>query len=134
MHVSRLTLTNVRQFDHRTFEFLPGFNLMVGINGAGKTTLLRGLLASLGSAQQSGRRPKLTDEDIRLNTRNAEVLAELKERYERELMNPKEALSLDSVSRIVMPGTSRRVLAENLDFLMRTYAPSPMGGPQREFE
>ncbi len=60
--------------------------------------------------------------------------AELSDRYERELMNPKEALSLGSVSRVVMPGTSRRVLAENLNFLMRTYTPSPMGGPQREFE
>ena len=56
------------------------------------------------------------------------------QRYERELMNPKEALSLGSVSRIVMPGESRRVLAKNLDFLMRTYAPAPMGGPQREHE
>jgi acetyl-CoA carboxylase carboxyltransferase component len=58
----------------------------------------------------------------------------LRERYERELMNPNEALSLGSVSRIVMPGTSRRVLGEHLAFLMRTYSPSPMGGPQREFE
>jgi acetyl-CoA carboxylase carboxyltransferase component len=66
--------------------------------------------------------------------RRDEALAKLNERYERELMNPKEALSLGSVSRIVMPGTSRRVLAENLDFLMRTYTPSPMSGPQREFE
>lgn len=63
-----------------------------------------------------------------------EGLARLSDRYERELMNPKEALSLGSVSRIVMPGTSRRVLAENLNFLMRTYTPSPMTGPQREFE
>jgi acetyl-CoA carboxylase carboxyltransferase component len=61
-------------------------------------------------------------------------LAELSARYERDLMNPKEALSLGSISRIVMPGTSRRVLCQNLDFLMRTYKPSPMGGPQREFE
>jgi acetyl-CoA carboxylase carboxyltransferase component len=61
-------------------------------------------------------------------------LAALTARYERELMNPKEALSLGSVSRVVMPGTSRRVLARNLDFLMRTYTPSPMAGPQREFE
>lgn len=61
-------------------------------------------------------------------------LAELSDRYEDELMNPKEALSLGSISRIVMPGTSRRVLAKNLDFLMRTYSPSPMSGPQREFE
>jgi acetyl-CoA carboxylase carboxyltransferase component len=74
------------------------------------------------------------EDEARARKRRDEVLAELKERYERELMNPKEALSLGSVSRIVMPGTSRRVLAENLDFLMRTYTPSPMGGPQREFE
>ena len=61
-------------------------------------------------------------------------IAKYRELYERELMNPKEALSLGSVSRIVMPGTSRRVLAENLDFLIRTYEPTPMTGPQREFE
>jgi len=61
-------------------------------------------------------------------------LAQIRERYEAELMNPKEALSLGSVSSIVMPGTSRRVLAKNLDFLMRTYEPAPMSGPQREFE
>ncbi len=61
-------------------------------------------------------------------------LAELTERYEQALMNPKEALSLGSISRIVMPGTSRRVLAKNLNFLMRTYTPSAMSGPQREFE
>ncbi len=58
----------------------------------------------------------------------------LRDRYERELMNPNEALSLGSVSRIVMPGTSRRVLGEHLSFLMRSYQPSAMGGPQREFE
>ena len=49
-------------------------------------------------------------------------------------MNPKEALSLGSVSRIVMPGESRSVLARNLDFLMRRYEPTPMSGPQREHE
>jgi len=61
-------------------------------------------------------------------------LATLSDRYEQELMNPKEALSLGSVSRLVMPGTSRRVLAENLNFLMRKYQPTPMSGVQREFE
>ena len=61
-------------------------------------------------------------------------LGELSDRYENELMNPKEALSLGSISRIVMPGTSRRVLAKNLNFLMRTYTPTAMSGPQREFE
>jgi acetyl-CoA carboxylase carboxyltransferase component len=62
------------------------------------------------------------------------ALLKINERYERELMNPKEALSLGSVSRIVLPGTSRRVLGEHLAFLMRTYKPAPMGGVQRESE
>ena len=53
-------------------------------------------------------------------------LAALSDRYEEELMNPKEALSLGSVSSVVRPGESRRVLAENLSFLMRRYEPSAM--------
>ncbi|WP_282244155.1 AAA family ATPase [Stenotrophomonas sp. PS02300] len=75
MHLFSLTLTNVRQFERRTFKFQPGFNLLVGENGAGKTTILRGLLAALGSARQTGRRPRLEDDDIRLRERTAEVCA-----------------------------------------------------------
>lgn len=63
-----------------------------------------------------------------------QALAQLSQKYERELMNPKEALSLGSVSGIVMPGTSRRVLARNLIYLMSRYTPSALGGVQREFE
>ena len=63
-----------------------------------------------------------------------EKLASLNTEYEDMLMNPKEALSLGSVSRIVMPGESRQILARNLDFLMRKYTPEPMSGPQREHE
>ena len=62
------------------------------------------------------------------------ALAALSQRYEQELMNPKEALSLGAVSRIVMPGTTRRVLARNLSYLMRHYTPSAMSGVHREFE
>jgi methylmalonyl-CoA decarboxylase subunit alpha len=61
-------------------------------------------------------------------------LALISQKYERELMNPKEALSLGSVSSIVMPGTTRRVLAKNLLFLISRYQPAPMSGVQREFE
>jgi acetyl-CoA carboxylase carboxyltransferase component len=63
-----------------------------------------------------------------------EALARLSAQYERALMNPKEALALGSVSSLVMPGESRRVLARSLAFLMRTYRPEPMSGPQREHE
>lgn len=55
-------------------------------------------------------------------------------RYEKELMNPREALSLGSISRIVMPIELRAVLGERLAFFMRHYKPSPMGGVQREFQ
>ena len=75
MHLHSLTLTNIRQFEQRTFEFQSGFNLLVGENGAGKTTILRGLLAALGSTRQMGRRPILEDDDIRLRARRAEVSA-----------------------------------------------------------
>ena len=59
--------------------------------------------------------------------------AEIGLRYERELMNPREALLLGSISEIVMPDDLRAVLARNLDALLRAYVPGPMTGPQREF-
>jgi len=58
---------------------------------------------------------------------------ELNQRYEKELMNPKEALSLGSISSIVMPTDLRKVLGENMNFFLRHYKPSAMGGVQREF-
>ncbi len=59
--------------------------------------------------------------------------AALAARYERELMNPNEALSLGSISQIVMPSDLRKVLAENLLFHLRHYEPGPFTGVQREF-
>jgi len=58
---------------------------------------------------------------------------ELSQRYERELMNPREALSLGSISQLVMPTELRAVLGSNIDFMMRHYNPSAMSGVQREF-
>jgi len=57
----------------------------------------------------------------------------LNQRYEKELMNPKEGLALGSISSIVMPTDLRKVLGENIAFLMRHYKPGPMMAPQREF-
>jgi acetyl-CoA carboxylase carboxyltransferase component len=59
--------------------------------------------------------------------------AELAQRNERELMNPNEALSLGSISQIVMPSDLRQVLGENMEFHLRHYHPEPMSGIQREF-
>ncbi|QFU76013.1 acetyl-CoA carboxylase carboxyltransferase subunit [Halioglobus maricola] len=57
----------------------------------------------------------------------------LAQRYEQELMNPNEALSLGSISQIVMPSDLRQVLAEQMDFCLRHYEPSPLQSVQREF-
>jgi acetyl-CoA carboxylase carboxyltransferase component len=99
---------------------------------AGKDFVYKDELREIETAYREGLARGAGEAEAR--KRRDEALARLNERYEHELMNPKEALSLGSVSRIVMPGESRRVLAESLDFLMRTYTPSPMAGPQREFE
>jgi acetyl-CoA carboxylase carboxyltransferase component len=89
---------------------------------------MRGAAAAYKKAIASG-----TSEKEAAKVRDG-VLAQLSARYEEELMNPKEALALGSVSKVVMPGNSRKVLAKNLAFLMRTYTPTAMGGIQREFE
>jgi acetyl-CoA carboxylase carboxyltransferase component len=57
----------------------------------------------------------------------------LAQRYERELMNPNEALSLGSISQIVMPSDLRQVLAEHMAFCLRHYEPGPLQSVQREF-
>ena len=84
--------------------------------------------------------------DAGLNATEARVKAEaavaewvkteetaLARRYDRELMNPNEALSLGSISQIVMPPDLRQVLAENMEFHLRHYRPEAMTGIQREF-
>jgi len=60
-------------------------------------------------------------------------VAKLTKRYEDELMNPKEALSLGSISEITMPSDLRKVLGESVDFYLRHYEAEPMQGIQREF-
>jgi acetyl-CoA carboxylase carboxyltransferase component len=59
--------------------------------------------------------------------------AKFNQRYERELMNPREALSLGSISEIVMPTDLRSKLGKSLEFFLRHYQPGPMTGVQREF-
>ncbi len=59
--------------------------------------------------------------------------AKLVARYERDIMNPREALSLGSISQMVLPRDLRRLLADTMDLCMRHYEPSAMTGPQREF-
>ena len=59
--------------------------------------------------------------------------ASLAQRYEQEIMNPDEALSLGSISEIVIPADLRHVLARQMAFCLRHYQPGPMQSVQREF-
>jgi len=58
---------------------------------------------------------------------------ELSLRYETELMNPREALSLGSIGQIVMPQDLRQILGENFFRYINAYEPTPMTAIQREF-
>ena len=59
--------------------------------------------------------------------------AKLSQQYEKQFMNPKEALSLGSISQIVMPSDLRQVLGEHMQFFLRRYKAEPMQSTQREF-
>ncbi len=82
-----------------------------------------------GSPPESARREAEAEVEAWLKEQDAAFV----KRYEKELMNPKEALSLGSISQIVMPTELRAVVGHHLDFMMRHYTPTPMSGIQREF-
>ena len=46
MRLDRLHIQNFRCYEDVTFDFQPGFNLVVGVNGSGKTSLLQAVAAS----------------------------------------------------------------------------------------
>jgi acetyl-CoA carboxylase carboxyltransferase component len=83
--------------------------------------------AGLSEAQAADAAQQLVDDWVK----SEEAL--LAQRYTRELMNPNEALSLGSISQIVMPSDLRQVLAENMAFYLRRYRAEPLQSVQREF-
>jgi acetyl-CoA carboxylase carboxyltransferase component len=99
---------------------------------AGKDYVYKDEISKLNKAYAESIKKGMSEADAK-KTRDAS-LALLTQRYEKELMNPKEALSLGSVSSVIIPGLTRKVLGDNLNYLMRHYTPSAMGGIQREFE
>ncbi len=48
-------------------------------------------------------------------------------------MNPNEALSLGSISQLVMPQNLRQVIGSEMQRYIEHYQPAPMDGVQREF-
>lgn len=52
MKIEQLTLTNFRGVSHRSLNFHPDFNLIVGVNGVGKTSILDAMRVMLAHAIQ----------------------------------------------------------------------------------
>jgi acetyl-CoA carboxylase carboxyltransferase component len=101
------------------------------LRGSIKTRIAQGVAerikAGLDGAEAKKDAEKEAAEWLRLEE------AALNQRYEKELMNPKEGLALGSISSLVMPTDLRKVLGENLNFFLRHYKPSAWQGVQREF-
>ncbi len=98
---------------------------------AGKEYVYKTEIRQMRDEASRKRKAGVPDAEIAEFLRGEE--AKLNQRYERELMNPREALSLGSISEIVMPTDLRRVLTHHLKFLLNHYVPGPMVEPQREF-
>lgn len=67
MRLDRLHIQNFRCYEDATFDFQPGFNLVVGVNGSGKTSLLQAVAVSFiefGNAMKPSE-TSLKNEDIR---------------------------------------------------------------------
>lgn len=79
------------------------------------------------------KRLKAGEDEATVTAWQTEQEAALKLRYEKELMNPDEALNLGSISQIVMPSDLREVLCKQMDFHLSHYTPEPFNGVQREF-
>ncbi|MGF1509898.1 MAG: acyl-CoA carboxylase subunit beta [Myxococcota bacterium] len=99
---------------------------------ASAKTKLQDLFAERRKAGASEEEAKASaEEDVRAWLRAQE--ASFSAQYEKELMNPREALSLGSISQIVMPEELRAVLGSHLEFMLRHYRPSVFQSVQREF-
>ncbi len=85
----------------------------------------------LANGHEKAAAEKLAKQSVNEWVKEQEAL--LAARYEEELMNPNEALSLGSISQIVMPSDLRKVLGEKLAFHLAHYTPEPLNSVQREF-
>lgn len=101
------------------------------LRGAVKERVKHGVQERVAVGMEAGEATKDAEKDVADWLKLEEAALNL--RYEKELMNPKEGLALGSISSLVMPTDLRKVLGENMNFLLRHYRPGPMQAVQREF-
>lgn len=83
MRLDRLHIQNFRCYEDATFDFQPGFNLVVGVNGSGKTSLLQAAATSFdGMVACTGNYTALlTDKDVRFEIDNYEGRIRFERQY-----------------------------------------------------
>ena len=101
------------------------------MRGAVNERIKQGVQERMAAGMEAGEARKDAEKDAADWLKIEEAALNL--RYEKELMNPKEGLALGSISSLVMPTDLRKVLGENMNFLLRHYKPGPMQAVQREF-
>jgi acetyl-CoA carboxylase carboxyltransferase component len=101
------------------------------IRGAIKQMIAEGTQTRIQAGMEGAEAKKDAEAEAAEWLKNEEAALNL--RYEKELMNPKEGLALGSISSLVMPTDLRKVLGENMNFLLRHYKPSTWQDVQREF-
>lgn len=101
------------------------------LRGSAKERIKHGVQERVAAGMAAGEAAKDAEKDVADWLKLEEAALNL--RYEKELMNPKEGLALGSISSLVMPTDLRKVLGENMNFLLRHYKPGPMQAVQREF-
>jgi len=101
------------------------------VRSVAKERVKHGIQERVSAGMEAGEATKDAEKDAADWLRMEEAALNL--RYEKELMNPKEGLALGSISSLVMPTDLRKVLGENMNFLLRHYKPGPMQAIQREF-
>ncbi|HWT68710.1 MAG TPA: AAA family ATPase [Pseudomonas sp.] len=83
MRLDRLHIQNFRCYEDATFDFQPGFNLVVGTNGSGKTSLLQAVATNfLDFAEATGKNQTFFSEaDIRFVIDKFEGRSRFERRY-----------------------------------------------------
>lgn len=89
------------------------------------------LQANIAAGMSTSEATNQAHEAVSNWVKNQEVA--LAHQYENELMNPREALSLGSISQIVMPLDLRQLLIKNMNLHLRHYQATALTETQREF-
>ena len=116
MRLDRLQIQNFRCYENATFDFQPGFNLVVGINGSGKTSLLQAVATSFiefGEAVSTGKN-LLTEDAARFVFNNFDGRNRFERRFPLSLVGQGDLLGVSTWDVIWLKADEHRMLDSGL--------------------